>query len=411
MLLTHFDSYFIMLKRLFKNHASFLLIVFSAGCFFLSNVLFKQVLNPVEYGQYSLLLSYFSIVNLVGLLGIEQVFMRYSHRIENNVIQTQRLQLICVFVSIFVTTVLSVALFKYYFQDSVNISFTFLLLSTLAMISLLFIYNVFRLNHNFNVSQLVLSSWKIFLFFTGSIMFFVTSLRFETFLILLMSFIFLSAFFPGYFILRKLKFRYDNSLNAQDFYRIWYQFFISILLFTLLLFGERFIIENRFGIEAFGDYFYMTNLFIAPFALLQNYIGFKQLIAYKVKFDWNLFNRLNVKLFTLGIFISLLLYLVQWIFPELSAIHVNNYFVTMIFLLFLGINRMISSNFLAAFEAKTTREVLQKVNLFFIVFSIFIFALSFYFANEIWQIILFINVMWSFRTVVLYYYMRKLIPN
>lgn len=388
-----------------------MLIVLGAACFFLSNVLLKHLFNPTEYGQYSIVLTYFSIVNLMGLLGGEQVFVRHSQCVAHNVIETQRVQFFFINLSIIISSIVGFLLFQQLFSETISLPKVLLFVSTFAMVSLLFLFNIFRLNNDFSISQLVLNAWKMFLLIMGLLLFAGLQIKLNLFLYGLMAFIVITALFSLVIIWRKIEFKYNHSLSKIEYLRIWYQFFISILLFTVLLFGERFIIEYRFGIEEFGTYFYMTNLFIAPFALLQNYIGFKQVIAYKVHFDWYAFKKLNFKIIGLGILISILLFLIQWLIPELSVPNTKYYSLTMLNLLFLGVNRIFSATFLAAFEANTTREILQKTNLFFLGFSLAIFAISYYVVNEIWQVILLLNIMWAVRTLLLYYYLKKLLPK
>ena len=73
-----------------KKHLSLAIIIFGAGCFFLSNILLKEVLNEEAYGQYSITITYFSVIFIFGLLGLEQIFLRYSNFIATNTIETQK---------------------------------------------------------------------------------------------------------------------------------------------------------------------------------------------------------------------------------------------------------------------------------------------------------------------------------
>ena len=76
--------------NLFKSHYSFIPIIFGAGALFLSNILAKEFFSPQDYGYYSILITYFSIVFLFGIFGGEQLFIRISERPEPHLIETSR---------------------------------------------------------------------------------------------------------------------------------------------------------------------------------------------------------------------------------------------------------------------------------------------------------------------------------
>ena len=49
-------------------------------------------------------------------------------------------------------------------------------------------------------------------------------------------------------------------------------------------------VENRFGLSEMGNYFFYINIFLFPFMLFQNYIGFKEIIVFKKDFSQKMLN-------------------------------------------------------------------------------------------------------------------------
>jgi O-antigen/teichoic acid export membrane protein len=69
------------------------MIIVSAGAFFVANFVLKELVDEVEYGQYSIFVTYFSLIYVFGIFGTEQTFLRFSTRAEENIIETQKIQL------------------------------------------------------------------------------------------------------------------------------------------------------------------------------------------------------------------------------------------------------------------------------------------------------------------------------
>jgi hypothetical protein len=80
----------------FSRHLSLLLLATGAISFFLTNIVMKEVLSSFYYGQYSIIITYFSLIFVLGILGMEQVFLRFSTAKESNQIETLKIQLLLV---------------------------------------------------------------------------------------------------------------------------------------------------------------------------------------------------------------------------------------------------------------------------------------------------------------------------
>src|SRR5690606_36282307 len=78
------------IKSFVKEQLSFLVIVIGVLSFLSANVLLTVVLDETAYGIYSLIVTFISTGYIYGLLGFEQVFLRYSGYIKINRIATQK---------------------------------------------------------------------------------------------------------------------------------------------------------------------------------------------------------------------------------------------------------------------------------------------------------------------------------
>ena len=155
-----------MIRKIIKegsNHLSLSVIVIGALCFFIANVVLKEKLTHQEYGLYSLVITFFSMMNLYGLLGLEQVFIRFSDFYQKNKIFTPLFILKLVAVIIVVSSFFGTLLFIQYATDTLQLNFLLVLFATISIVSLLFIYNVLRLNSDFVLSQVFFNLWKFFL--------------------------------------------------------------------------------------------------------------------------------------------------------------------------------------------------------------------------------------------------------
>lgn len=384
-----------------KKHFSFALIILGAGCFFLSNVLFKIIFTDLEYGQYSIVMTYLSVMYILGLLGLEQIFLRYSFQSKINTITTQRFQLKLIGWTILLTPILGIICFQIYFKQ-VYINPFLLYFSSLSMVALLFIFNSFRLNSNFIIAQFVSNFWKFFLIFIAIIGFFDKSISFDYIknaILISTIFIFILGLF---FCFKKIEFIFDDTISRRDLLFTAFQFFISITIFSLLAFGDRFLVEYKFSVEEFGNYFYLTNFFLAPFSIFQNYIGFKQLIFFKKEFSIDVFNAFNKKFLLLGCVLGFLLFGISYLVNQYEYLNFDfdKYTNVIILLIIMGVVRLYSASINSAFEAKTNIKSLQKANLIFIFFAILIIGSSMFF-KSLEAIVLCIILIWLLRCIIM----------
>lgn len=383
------------------KHFSFGLIILGAGCFFLANILFKNLLNDVQYGQYSVIITYLSVVYILGLLGLEQVFLRYSTPTAANVISTQKFQIRLIGTAVMITPVLAVLFFKYYFTQ-VRLDYTLLYFSSVSMVALLLIFNVFRLNANFIFAQFIANFWRIFLVLLALFAFYICRLDFIFLINSILVSVIVVVVLAFIFCLKRIRFVFDDQVGKKELFFTAIQFLISIITFSLLTFGDRFIVESKFSIEEFGNYFYLTNFFLAPFTILQNYVGFRQLVFFKTDFNILVFNSFNRKFLLLGSILGLILLGTSYALRFVDALNFKfeDYTVVIILLILLGIVRLYSASINSAFEAKTNIKSLQRANIIFVLFSIVIIAITTFFSS-LEMIIMAIVLIWFIRCMIM----------
>lgn len=390
-----------LIDRLLRNNASLFIIVFGAVSFFITNILMKEILSSRKYGEYSILITYFSVVYLLGILGAEQGFLRYSKRINTNVIATHKSQLNLLVVISICTSIVFCLLFKYFYNE-IEINTFLLFTSTISMVIMLFLFNILRLNENFIASQLFSNYWKNTLLVLAVVFFIWRNTNLTLFVNILSVNIILITVIALFFVKTKLKFVYISEINTKEICISAFHFSLAIFAITLIIFSDRFIIERKHNIEEFGNYFYLTNFFLAPFSILQNYIGFKQLIIFKTNFSFEYFKAINKKVLLLGFFISLILFSLSFIIDYLNIVKFdfNKYVIIIIILLITGIVRLYSSAILSAFEAKTNIRTLRNSNIYIISATIGVISFILIFVTKLEFILVFFIIIWLFRSII-----------
>lgn len=392
------------LKKI-TSHFSLLIIGLGAICFLLTNIILREVLTEEDYGYYSLLITYISMVYLFGLLGFEQVFVRFSNSKSKNEIHTQKIQLKIIGFTVSISTILLTLIYLLFFQNGSPIHPVLLFLAFLALAISPILFNIFRLNSDFSVAQLIANGWKIGMFFLAIAFFLLKSQNLQLFFVILLLIILSIVVIAVFYIKRKIRFVFNHEISRKEAYLGFSLFFISISSFSLVMFADRFIIESKFGTLIFGDYFYLTNFVLAPFSLLQNYVGFKQVVYFKENFSLEGFKKFNNQILMMAIALSLLLVLmlIVVVYVDLLNFDFLQYKSIIFLLLILGIVRLHSSSILPAFEVKTSLESLKKANWIVISLSLLVSLIIIYFIGSLEGIIIGFTCIWLIRSLVYRY--------
>ena len=268
-------------KVLLKRNYSFLILGLASVSFLFLNLFLKDILNDSEYGMFSIIITCISILFSVGLLGFDQVFVRTAVINEKKIMIDSRLINISVCIMIISILLFCFIYYKYY---DFGVNNYFLSLSIISIILLRLSYQLLRTLSLFVLSQLTLNFWKIVLPFILLISFLLDmdiSLREICFYIFFLIFFSLISYLFIFSKINLVRLEYSTI----DLLKLGLGFFVITASVTLLGFLERFIIERKFGIAVFGNYFFYLNIYLYPFLIFSNYIGFKKIVEFKKSFS------------------------------------------------------------------------------------------------------------------------------
>ena len=391
-----------------KKHFSFLVMASGAASLYLANILFKDILSASDYGLYSLILTYVAMLYSYGYLGLEQSFIRVSDFSKMTLTSSKRLMAV-MGVLLLVFPLLSVIFFRI---DNPELHFFSLWGVFVAITLLMLLYNVLRLNQQFVLSQSVVSLWRILLLATG--LYFIFSeahLSITNLPYLLMVFMFMGVVL-GVLGLYKMRVKFDNNgiREKKQIFRLSIGFAISMLNMTLLGTGDKFFIENYLGLDALGEYFYISSLFLYPFLLLQNYVGFKELVHFKKHIDIQSMNAVVSKVFFASVGFSVLVFGLVYaaVSLELLPRTVFDKPSIVMLLIVMGMLRLCYAPISAAMGAIANPEMLKIANVMSTGLSILLLVVCFsIFAYSIFSVVLGFFILWILRIVVWYYFTRK----
>lgn len=382
-----------------NKHFSLLVLVLASGAFFLTNIILKEHLSSENYGLYSIFITYISLLSSFGMLGLEQVIMRNSKILSDKVIISKNL-LIPIILSILFVSILG----SYLFINNYNISATYIFLSIITLLVILtkLISNLFRLLSMFTFSQIALNLWKLALFLVLLILIFrgesinIKDINSIIFLLLVVT------MFMVFFIIRRVKF--SHTISIESFFSQAFLFLLSLVTISLINYGDRFFIESRFGLDELGSYFFFINLFLFPFTLLQSYVGFKEIISFKLLYNHSLLVKKLNQILRYSILFAIFLFVVAFLIDFFGFYKIDllkNLQMIVLFLI-LGIIKVIYSIFSSAMGAICDNKMLYKTNMYSIISILLLIPVIYYYATTITITIMFLIVLWIIRCIIWY---------
>lgn len=388
------------LIRLLNNHFSLLVMLIGSASFFLSNVLFKDILSLDQYYKYSILITLISILNSFGAFGTDQVVLRLS-KIKNQKIKIDSKVPLIAFFSIIISSVFA-ALY-------LNQNFNFLLIAIffIGIILCMLLYNILRLLSLFVSAQLLNNTWKISLIIY-LIMCLINFQNFDNLVVYLCSVVwFFNLFVVAFLIIRKKVLFEKNMYSNKIIFGYTFYYFISLLGLSFLAQGDRLMIEAFFTKESFNNYFYLSSIFLFPFSLLQSYVGFKELVKMKT-LKINL-RRLSYSVAKFSILFSLGLLIAIYFISSIGFLKVD-YSESIVIILFfnlLGNIKMQYSIYSSFIGAKAELDVVKKINILFVTISSIILLCFYFYIKSILLVLVFITMLWSIRVFLWRYYSLK----
>ena len=389
--------------QLFNKHFSLLILSLASFSFFIINIFLKEQLNSEDYGVYSLLITYISLLSSFGMLGFEQTLLRNSV-IKLKLEIDKALIVPIIFSALLVSLIGSFLMFNNY-NLGLDISLIFLL--SLMVILVKLIYNLYRLSSRFVTSQIALNFWKIALFFVVLFFFFFDySLSLRDVFLSIIVFFFLSLFlFFG--LINKVLF--ISNLDFQQVLKQSALFMLTLFTISLISFGDRFFIESRFGLIVLGDYFFYINMFLFPFSLFQTYIGFKEIVSFKKDFQITVLNSKLLFILKNAIYFSLFLFTTLYLvdYWNLYNFNISSNLNIIIPLIFLGIIKIAYSLLSAAMGAICSDDMLFEVNVKSVLSILVVIPLIYYFSFNISITLIFIIALWLIRCFIWYNQLQK----
>ena len=392
------------IKKLTKKHASLFVLGIASVSFFVLNILLKDVLSVSEYGLYSILITYCSLMSSFGLFGLDQVFLRTSIIEENKIVVDSRLiSMLCITV-LCMSLIASAIISKYY---DFEISYFSLILLSIFMILIKLSYQISRLLSKFVLSQITLNLWKFSLPFIVVLSIY---MGFDVDFSLIIKCLFYCCLFSlaSYFLFySNIKFKI-LEYSKKDLLRLAFGFFLTLFTLSLINFADRFIIERKFGLEEIGNYFFYVNLFLYPFTFFSTYIGFRELVAFKKEFSINVLNRKLMQAIKLSILFGGIYFLIIFAidFLKIYTLNLNNYILLILLLIFWGTIKVVASLLSAAIGALSSQKDLNKINILSIILILSIGFVLFV-CNTITSIIILFIIVWIVRYGLYYILLLK----
>ncbi|WP_339696532.1 oligosaccharide flippase family protein [uncultured Marixanthomonas sp.] len=399
----------IQLKNLAKKHSSFLVIVIGAFAVFAANILLKNILSPKAYGEYSILITFFQVISSFGLLGFEQVFLRISEVKKQGVIQTDKTLCGLLFFVWLLFGIVGSYFFQTTFSD-INLPYAYFLFATISITLSMFLFNVYRLNTNFTTSQLFLNSWKILLFILCIIFLWKHINNIELFVKILTYSLIGVFIFQIFYTFKTISFNFLNKQSPLKLYLFGFHFFISLLTITFIGYSDRFIVKSQFGAELLGEYFFLATLFLFPYSLIQGYVGFKELVAFKKEGSLKQLNKKLTQINILGLILGVLIILGAILVNKIGVlpyININDNVYLIIIFLATGIVKLNYSLFSALFGARADIKTIKNANLQSLIFIAIIGALFYRMFTSIELVALAFLLFWISRTGIFIYNLKK----
>lgn len=387
------------LINLLNKHFSLLILGTASLSFFLTNIILKDYLSSENYGLYSIFITYISLLSSFGLLGFEQVIIRTASIFSDKIIISRKL-LAPIIISLLLVSILGSSLFLNNYN--LLVSHTFLFFITLLVVITKLFFNLFRLLSQFTFSQLVLNFWKFGLFIVLLILIFSRNIIILEDIIMIIFIFLIMSMFMVFVLYNKVQFR--PILSSNKVFSQAGLFLLSLVTISLINFGDRFFIESRFGLQDLGDYFFFINLFLFPFTLFQSYVGFKEIVNFKLSYNQDLLAEKLKKIFKYSLIFGVFLFILSFLIDYFDVYHIklieNSSMI--ILLIILGIVKMVYSLLSSAMGAICNNQMLFKINLYSIISILILCPFIYYYSTTITITILFLIVLWLIRCVIWY---------
>lgn len=379
-------------------------MIAGAGSIFLVNIVLKATLSDFQYGEYSIFITFLQVCISFGFLGLEQVFLRLSEVRDDKLLTDKKLLKITFVVGLLFSLLLSAVFSKIFLK--IQVATTLLMLLTFSTSLMMFLYNVVRLKKQFVVAQLFNNMWKYIVLVITGILLIGGNVNTKT-LIEIFTYVSIgSATFFSIYVIKNIPFKFTNSFELSAIYKYSFHFVISMLSITFIGFFDRFYIKAFFGSEAFGDYFYLATIFYFPFALLQGYVGFKELVFFKTNASLPILKRKLRNINVLSVIIAIAIYGAAYVLNDLEVIPAIDFTSSgsvILILMALGVLRINYSMLSSVLGATGSIKIIRNANIQSLVFILLIVTAGSNYLISVEAVAFCILLVWISRILVWYF--------
>ncbi len=389
------------LSKLFKNHVSLIIMALGAISIFSANIVFKSILTGEEYGLYSIIIIYISLLSSFGLLGLDQVLIRTAILKEIVILDGRLLR--SIFTVILITSFLfSIILHFEYFNNTYYMVLVALSFLTSAIMLL---FNLFRLSSNFSAAQIINNLWKILLGLSIIIIIFLDiELQINSLIFLFVLFQFLTLVFCAVYLILKINIKIKSFFTFINILKLAFGFFISLLTISILNQGDRILIERKLGLNELGDFFFLANVFLFPFSFLQSYIGFKEMVYFKLKINLKLLNKkILFSIFT-GLILAITISIGGLILDRFfnSSIICKSNLDIIIILILIGIIKLAYSILSSGMGAVADVKEIKASNIKFSISILIIWPILYFLGVTVVHFLIGYLILWLIRSLIWY---------
>ena len=379
-------------------------MIAGAGSIFLVNIVLKATLSDFQYGEYSIFITFLQVCISFGFLGLEQVFLRLSEVRDKTLLTDKKLLKITFVVGLLFSLLLSAVFSKIFLK--IQVATTLLMLMTFSTSLMMFLYNIVRLKKQFVVAQLFNNMWKYIVLVITGILLIGGNVNAKT-LIEIFTYVSIgSATFFSIYVIKNIPFKFTNSFELSAIYKYSFHFVISMLSITFIGFFDRFYIKAFFGSEAFGDYFYLATIFYFPFALLQGYVGFKELVFFKTNASLPILKRKLRNINVLSVIIAIAIYGAAYVLNDLEVIPAIDFTSSgsvILILMALGVLRINYSMLSSVLGATGSIKIIRNANIQSLVFILLIVTAGSNYLISVEAVAFCILLVWISRILVWYF--------
>ena len=379
-------------------------MIAGAGSIFLVNIVLKATLSDFQYGEYSIFITFLQVCISFGFLGLEQVFLRLSEVRDDKLLTDKKLLKITFVVGLLFSLLLSAVFSKIFLK--IQVATTLLMLLTFSTSLMMFLYNIVRLKKQFVVAQLFNNMWKYIVLVITGVLLIGGNVNAKT-LIEIFTYVSIgSATFFSIYVIKNIPFKFTNSFELSAIYKYSFHFVISMLSITFIGFFDRFYIKAFFGSEAFGDYFYLATIFYFPFALLQGYVGFKELVFFKTNASLPILKRKLRNINVLSVIIAIAIYGAAYVLNDLEVIPAIDFASSgsvILILMALGVLRINYSMLSSVLGATGSIKIIRNANIQSLVFILLIVTAGSNYLISVEAVAFCILLVWISRILVWYF--------